>query len=490
MDIRLYPRPVPAITANQTAGDRLQIWIGVFGVATPPPIQWFLNGTPITPTTITDLHSVRSAELVPLTSPRAFAGVYEFTGLQPESAYTVKAQSGVQQASIEVQTLPNQLPTDSSKPFHVLLVSCYYQPEDRSELVSAIIRQLKGTFRPNLTLLLGDQVYLDLPTLTDYKDDTTWLADWFERYYVKNWRGPGGLEAILSSAPCISIPDDHEYWNNAPHDSLVVGNTQSAAGRERWRTAAEMLYRGFQLPAPLQLGDPFILDIPPLSFFLADSRSQRSENRSRSMTPQALQALQAWCNRVSQEGLFGVFATGQSLYDEPVGSLKGSVVDYSLSNYADYPEVIRMLMSIPDRGRPILCLTGDVHWGRVAKSVDVKTGRDALYEVISSPSALVSSVGFDQLKMVGGFFGGLFGTSDPWPRHSNPDTPPDFLAMQVFDKRYQSNELYGQPGDQVVLLSFTRAGYGVDVGVTYYPIHEEAHVRQPIAVGPLRLRPL
>ena len=127
--------------------------------------------------------------------------MYEFTGLQPESVYTVKVQSGVQQASIEVQTLPNQLPTDSSKPFHVLLVSCYYQPEDRSELVSAIIGQLKGTFRPNLTLLLGDQVYLDLPTLTDYKDDTTWLADWFERYYVKNWRGPGGLRGsfVLSS---------------------------------------------------------------------------------------------------------------------------------------------------------------------------------------------------------------------------------------------------------------------------------------------------
>ena len=66
MDIRLYPRPVPAITAHQTAGDRLQIWIGVFGVAAPPPIQWFLNGTPITPTTIADLHSVRSAELVPV----------------------------------------------------------------------------------------------------------------------------------------------------------------------------------------------------------------------------------------------------------------------------------------------------------------------------------------------------------------------------------------------------------------------------------------
>lgn len=147
MDIRLYPRPVPAMTAHHTAGDRLQVWIGVFGVVATPPIQWFLNGTPVMPTIVVALHSVRSAELVPSSSPRAFTGVYKFTGLQPESSYTVKAQSGVQQASIEIRALPNQLPTDSNKPFQVLLVSCYYQPEDRSELVSTVIGQLKGTFR-------------------------------------------------------------------------------------------------------------------------------------------------------------------------------------------------------------------------------------------------------------------------------------------------------------------------------------------------------
>lgn len=490
IDIRLYPRPVPTIGAHQTAGDCLQIWIGVFGVATRPPIQWFLDGAPVTPTTVVALDSVRSAELVPSAPPRAFTGVYEFTGLQPERSYTVTAQSGGQQGSIEVRTLPNQLSADSNTPFHVLLVSCYYQPEDRNELVNAVISQLKGTLRPQLTLLLGDQVYLDLPTLTDYKDDTAWLAEWFEGYYVRNWQGPGGLRAILSSAPCISIPDDHEYWNNAPHSSPVVGNTKSPEGRQRWKTTAEMLYRGFQLPSPLQLGDSFILDIPPLSFFLADSRSQRSESRGQSMTPQARQALHEWCDRVSEEGLFGIFATGQSLYDEPVGSLKGRVADYSLSNYGDYSEIVRILMSIPDRGQPILCLTGDVHWGRVTKSIDVKTGRDVVYEVISSPSALVSSVGVDQLKKVGGFFGGLVGKSDPWPRHSDPDKPPDFFAMQVLDKRYRSGELRGQPGDQVVLLSFTRAGHGVDVLVTYYPIHEDVQVRRPIALGPLHLRPL
>lgn len=490
MDIRLYPRPVPTSAAHSAAGDRLQVWIGVSGVAAPPPVRWWLNGNPVAPSPVVPLGSVRSPAVVSSAAPRAFAGVYEFTGLRPESLYRVRVESGGREASLEMRTLPDQLSTEANHPFHVLLVSCYYQPEDRNELVSAVVGQLKGALRPHLTLLLGDQVYLDLPTLTDYKDDTAWLAAWFERDYVRNWHGPGGLGAVLSSAPCISIPDDHEYWNNAPHYSPVVGNSLSAGGRQRWRAAAEMLYRGFQLPASLEFGDSFILDIPPLSFFLADSRSRRSENRSQAMTPEARQALKEWCDRVAREKLFGVFATGQSLYDEPVGSLTGRVADYALANYGDYPEIVRLLTSIPDRGQPILCLTGDVHWGRVTKGVDVKTGQGALYEVISSPSALVSSVGLDQFKKVGGLLGGLFGKPDPWPRHAPPAKPPDFLAMPVRNKQYRSAELRGQPGDQVVLLSFMRAGYGVDVRVTYYPIHEDARVRQPIAVGPLHLRPL
>jgi len=490
MDCRLYPRPVPITTPDRAAGNRLQIWIGLFDVTAAPPLQWLVNGTPAAPTSIAPLGAVRDARLVAADVPRAFSGIYEFAGLQPDTSYTFTADVGGERVSVAARTLPNELPAGLNNALHVLLVSCYYQPEDRSELVSAVIRRLSGSVAPQLTLLMGDQVYLDLPTLTDFEDDAAWLAGWFEGYYTRNWRGPGGLTAILSSAPCISIPDDHEYWNNAPHFSPIVGNTKSVAGRERWRTAAEMLYRGFQLAAPLGVGDPFILDIPPLSFFLADSRSRRNEDRGQTMTPQVIQALQAWCDRMAQERLFGVFVAGQSLYDTPVGTLKGSVADYSLANYADYPDMIRALMSVPDRGLPLLCLTGDVHWGRVTQCVDVSLARNVLYEVISSPSALVSSVGIDQWKKVGGFLGGLFGKRDPWPRHSNPEKTPDFLATDVLDKRYRSDDLYGQTGDHVVLLSFTRAGIGVDVRVTYYPIHQDTRVEQPISVGPLLLRPL
>lgn len=487
MDCRLYPRPVPN---NRPAGDRLQIWIGVFDVTDSPPLQWTVNGTPAQPTIVVPLGSVRPPRLVPNDRQRAFTGIYEFAGLLPDTVYTFTADVGGERVSIDARTLPNELPVGLDQAFHVLLVSCYYQPEDRSELVSAIVRQLTGRIRPHLTFLLGDQVYLDLPTLTDFKDDTAWLADWFEGYYVRNWRGPGGLTAVLSSAPCVSLPDDHEYWNNAPHFSPIVGNTRTVQGRENWRAAAETVYRGFQLPVPLRFGDPFVLDVPPLSFFLVDSRSRRLEDRSQTMTTEAMRALRAWCERLVQDRLFGVFAAGQSLQDIPKGELAGSVADYALSNYEDFPEMVRALLSVPNRGQPLLCLTGDVHWGRVTQCMDVSLGRNALYEVIVSPSALVSSVGVDQFKKIGDFFSGLFGERDPWPRHASPETAPDFLAHQVLEKRYQSSGLHGQMGDHVALLSFTRSGQGVNVQVTYYPIHQEMRLRQPASVGPLLLRPL
>lgn len=452
-----------------------------------------MNGAPAAPTPIVPLGAVRKPPLVADTVSRAFTGIYEFTGLQPDTSFTFTANVGGERVSIDARTLPNELPAGLTNPFHVLLVSCYYQPEDRSELVSAIVRGFNGSVRPHLTLLLGDQVYLDLPTLTDFEDDESWLAERFESSYVRNWRGPGGLTAILASAPCVGIPDDHEYWNNAPHFSPIIGNTKSKDGRERWRRAAETLYRGFQLPGRLEPGDPFILDVPPLSFFLADSRSRRTEDEGepgRSMPLQALQAFQAWCGRLARDRLFGVFATGQSLYDAPVGALTGSIADYALANYQDYPDLIREVVSVPNRGQPLLCLTGDVHWGRVTQTVDVSLARPVLYEVISSPSALVGTVGMDQLKRAGGFLGGLFGKRDPWPRHANPEEAPDFLASKWLGKRYRSDDLHGQPGDQVVLLSFTRAGTGVDVQATYYPIHQDSSVRQPISVGPLLLRPL
>ena len=490
MDIKLYPRPVPTTVEQPKAGRQLHIWIGVFGATGEPVLKWCVNGASSNPTAVAPLSPCRPAGKSASGGRRNLSGVYEFQGLDPERQYRIGVAADGEEASVDVRTLPDVLSADPGKAFNVLLVSCYYQPEDRKALVSAVIDKLNGVQRPHLTLLLGDQVYLDLPTLTDFKDDTEWLEKRFETYYVRNWQGPGGLCSVLSSAPCVHIPDDHEYWNNAPHSSPVVGNSYSAEGRQRWRAAAETLYHAFQKPAALRLGEPFILDVPPLSFFLADSRSQRTENRHQSMDGPSKHALKSWCDRLVRDRLYGILATGQSLYDEPAGRARGKIADYSLSDYDDYPQIMGYLTSVPERGQPLLCVTGDVHWGRMTKSIDVKTNRDAFYEIISSPSALVATALADQLWKAGSSLGNLFGKSTPWPRHSSFKNPSDFLAMNVLGKQYASRYLDDQTGDQVTLLSFTRSGYGVNARVTYYPIHPIIEMRQPkIVDAPLQLRP-
>jgi hypothetical protein len=77
MDCRLYPRAVPITAAGGPAGVRLQIWIGLFDVTAPPPLQWLVNGAPAAPTALVPLAAVRKAPLVADTVPRAFTGIYE-----------------------------------------------------------------------------------------------------------------------------------------------------------------------------------------------------------------------------------------------------------------------------------------------------------------------------------------------------------------------------------------------------------------------------
>ena len=110
MDCRLYPRPVPITTPDRAAGNRLQIWIGLFDVTAAPPLQWLVNGTPAAPTSIAPLGAVRDARLVAADVPRAFSGIYEFAGLQPDTSYTFTADVGGERVSVAARTLPNELP--------------------------------------------------------------------------------------------------------------------------------------------------------------------------------------------------------------------------------------------------------------------------------------------------------------------------------------------------------------------------------------------
>jgi len=484
MSIILYPRAAP--------NDRLRIWVGAFQVTSPPTLSWLLNDNPAVPGALRQLSSVRADPLLPTgvpptNVPRAFTGVYEFRGLAPDTFHRVSVNSGGETATLETKTLPESVSTQLDRSFNLLLVSCFHQAEDRGGVAGTIVSQLKATAKPHLTILAGDQVYLDLPTLKDFRDDVRWLADKFERDYTLNWSGPLAYTQVLDAAPSISLPDDHEYWNNYPHPSPFIANSRTPDGRDRWRQAAQAVYEGFQLAYPAKLGQSITLDVKPLSFFFADTRSNKNVNRDFTMTDDARAQLDNWAAHVIAAKMFGVFVSGQSLFREPAGNLGGKVGDYEMPNYQDYGDIMRSLAKIVNAGRPVLCLTGDVHWGRVVTSRDINTGRIAFTEVISSPASLVSTIGADQFKKFKGALSGLFGKKEAWARHADPDPPPAFLASDVLAGRFPCSTAHGQRGNHVVMLSFRQQGGGLELRIKYWPLSTDLSIGKPVDVAPIDL---
>ena len=488
MSIVLHPRAAP--------GDILRVWVGVFQQRRLPTLTWELNGIQVVPRVLRGIASARPDSMLPAHKQphevaRAFTGVYEFPGLEPDTPYVVTVHVGDDTQTLLSQTLPTAVPRGFDGSFNVLLVSCFHQAEDRAGRAGQLVSQLRAGVQPHLTLLMGDQVYLDLPTLQDFPDNIAWLAQKFENDYMTNWWGPPGYGHILAAAPSVSIPDDHEYWNNFPNAATVAQNTWTAGGRDRWRRAAEAMYKSFQLPYPRNLGEAFILDIPPLSFFLADLRHGRSEGTVQLMTAAAHRQLDNWVTNLIDREWFGLFVSGQSLFAEPESELAGTLGDYQLSNYADFPQMVRSLMRLTEAGLPLICLTGDVHWGRHTAAIDSRSGRTAIHEVISSPASLVTVVGLDQVNRLRHTLGELIGRSKPWPRHPRPKSPSDFFAQTVMGSRFycpQPPSEHQQFGNQVAMLSFRQVGGGLDMRVMYYEISLDGQIIEPKILGPFALR--
>lgn len=491
MRVILYPRAITDTRPGVAPGPRLRVWVGVFDQTTLPNLRWFVEGEEVgggEPAALRPLQSVRSDRMLladdgvtPLPNVRrAFTGVYEFTRLAsgaplaPDTPYRVGVKAGNGAAvTVEAWTHPDTVPATLDRWFNVLLVSCYHQTEDRGGLAGHAVGQLKGLLRPHLTLLLGDQVYLDLPPIKNFPKDRTPLAAKFEHDYEVNWAGPEGYSKVLAAAPSVSTPDDHEYWNNFPHRATLIENSWWEDSRQQWRDVAEAMYEGFQLAAPARLGDAVMLDVPPLSFFIADTRSKQDEQRRHAMSDAARRQLEQWVEHVRNNQRFGVFVSGQSVFSEKPGGFTGNFVDFELPNYGDFDKILGALTRLADAGRPVLCVTGDVHWGRVVAARDVRQGgREMVYEVISSPSSLVTGPLLDRHTIVKNLKDKLTGREIPWPRHSEAGDP--FFAHDALGKRFREPEVkLRQRGNHVALLSFRQKGGGLEWKIRYLPLHPE-----------------
>ncbi|MBA4143179.1 MAG: metallophosphatase [Nitrosospira sp.] len=396
---------------------------------------------------------------------------------------------------MRTKTLSSAVPNLLDGTFNILLASCFYHAEDKAGQAGRLMEQLAAASRPDLTLLLGDQVYLDLPTLMNFPPGDTALARRFEGDYRANWQGEAGYSQLLRLAPTISVPDDHEYWNNFPHPSPFIQNSWTQTGRDSWTVAATALYQAFQFTyepdtylhgGPAELGDASVINVEPLSLFLADGRSKRDPDRASVFTPRARAQLTHWVSETITSRRIGLFVTGQSLLDSPAREWKGKIADYLMPNYGDFQHITSELGRLVEAGLPIILITGDVHWGRVAAIRDTRTERESIFEIISSPTSLVSSVGKDQLSVLKG---AIKNGTNIWPRHSQPAPVPEFLWFSAFGARFNCSQAHKQTGNHVAVLSFTRTGPGVRLRITYYPLHEDLIQRRAEPVRDLSLMP-
>lgn len=451
------------------SGGGLQIWVGATGLTHVPGLRWFLDDRPVTPSVVREMESTRTPDMVADRTPRAFSGIFAFTDVAPGSTHQVAVQvDNGETAALRTRALPAGVPSGATETFNVMLGSCFHYEEDKEGAAGVLVAGLPPDHRPDLTLFAGDQVYLDLPTLTNFRGDLAWLAEKFEADYVRNWFDPRALSRVLQVAPSAAIPDDHEYWNNAPHPSPVVGESICPESRNNWLTAARRMFTAFQLSEPGGYDRMLELDVPPLSFFLMDNRTFREPDRSRTLSGSGLGQFRQWADRVARQGRYGVIVTGQTLFQGRASWWKARLADRNLADYGDYPEIMRTVLGLARAGRPVLCLTGDVHYGRVMSAVEDRT-RARWYEVISSPTSLVTTVGKDQFAALENSVSSRFGRRDSAYRHRDaPDVPATFALRDLdgtvlrLQRRYP---LAKEKGNHVALLRFRQAGFGVELTI-------------------------
>jgi hypothetical protein len=368
-------------TATATTAD---VWIGAMALNAPPSI-------PPAAALRTDAATIDlpAATWQRWLVPDASAGV-AFTratvgNLKPRARQRVELiVDGASKAVASIATLPDRLPGLEERPFTLMLGSCFCAAEDKSGRTGKAFASLTAALKPDLKLLAGDQVYLDSPFLRFLTPHTRQgLAELFLKNYVATWTQSGdrqGFQAVLSDGPMLMTSDDHEFWNNAPFASFSI-NTWTEGGRRAWMELARGLLSAFQM---FDGNAVRRVDVGELQMLVVDTRINRDDERKTFLRPADLQQIVSWIEGLTFPGLLVV---GQPIF-APKAGIAGNIADWNLPDFDQYAPLCRALLAAP---QPVIILTGDVHYGRVARVI-THAGVE-IAEIISSPMSLVTGGG-------------------------------------------------------------------------------------------------
>ena len=471
----------------------LLIWVGVLGVAVPPPISFVIDGRPVLAQLLAPgFESLGDEQLdhhgCPLNQRALFSLAWPVT----DARFEILVRAGEASTKLTSRRPPAQLPPKHLPSFNLLLSSCYYQPNDKAHTLGSLVRQLKP--EPDFTLLAGDQVYLDLPSLQNLPKQRQQLAQTLGRKYQVNWFSAAlqqpGLAEVLGHGPVLCVPDDHEFWNNFPLFQAQLNNTHHPQDRANWCALANRLYERYQR-SPAQEAGFIRIDIAPLSMLFLDGRTQRDAAGTQMFNPQTAAAIALWKQDLlarKQQNLpaVGLLSSGQALLIEKPGRWGRHVADMEMVNYADFALLTNTSSELFSAGVPVLYITGDVHWGRIVEGRDLR-GKILFYEVIASPSRLLDTLGGDQINRAKNSLRQLFGDPKPFPKH--PDAQPvdgiKFAELQL-------EVLHRQQGDHVALLRFNGTASGLEFYVDYICTDANDQKRRDYSVsfGPYSLKNL
>lgn len=449
--------------------DELLIWVGVLGVASPPIVEFEILGQII-------FASPQSIDFEPLgdgvcdiyNRPLNHRAIFKLRWPATSERFAVTVIAGNQHCVLTSKRPAQALPAKNSDSFNLLLSSCYYQPNDKSRALTDLISAIKPA--PDFTVLAGDQVYLDLPSLQNLPRDKTRLAQVLGKKYQVNWFSDSfdqpGLAGLLSHGPVLCIADDHEYWNNFPYFQVQLPNTHRPSDRANWRALARRLYEAYQM-SPAQSAGYFRQDIAPLSMLFLDGRTHRDDKGVHMFNAQTRAAITEWKKDLlkrknNHQAAVGLLSSGQALLIEEPGPWGKRVADMEMVNYQDYGLLKASLNELFAAEIPVLFVTGDVHWGRIVEGKNQR-GNSVFYEVIASPSRLINTPGSDQINSAKGKIRDLFGDVQTFPRH--PEAPENLNNIKLANLRLTTK--HRQQGDHVALLRFNAIPGGLEFSVDY-----------------------
>ncbi len=231
-------------------------------------------------------------------------------------------------------------------------------------------------------LMLGDQIY---------GDDLNFIAPSTRRsQFLKKYRRAfrqDHLRKLMSTVPTYMVLDDHEIRDNWSRDMMQ----DSAENRDIYE-AAMGAYHSYQVvhgPA-FQFSKNKREDLTPRrywyafdcgrsSFFVLDTRTERSEAENRMISEEQMQAFKGWMTKKSNKVKF-VGTSVPFFPDKKNKALDGDKWSAFPQQRQEILEHIRK-----NKVQPIIFLTGDIHaagWATVGCSTAPKL---KIHHLISSP---------------------------------------------------------------------------------------------------------